>query len=80
MRNRTFLSDGWFLLGIGLAGLVLVMFRRAWILSQNGGFALFSRQTWEAFRIYAIFAAVFIIVRLAWYFATRKEDGGSDES
>jgi hypothetical protein len=76
--RRRFVGEGWVLLGVGLAAGGLVMFRRAWIISQDRGFPLFSRQTWDEFRIYVIVAAIIVGVRVVWYLATRKRDGEAD--
>jgi hypothetical protein len=66
------------LLGVALVAGGLVLLRRAWMISNDRGFPLFSMQTWEEFRIYVIVAAAVVGARVAWYLVTRRRDGGGD--
>jgi hypothetical protein len=61
-------------MGVGLAAGAMVMLRRAWMISQDEGIPLFSRRTWEEFRIYVVVAGLIVVVRLGWYLVTRKRD------
>ncbi len=48
-----------------LAGLAMVMWRRAWMIAREIGAPILSTRTWQEFRLYAVVAGAVILIVVA---------------
>jgi len=72
------MDNPWLLALVIVWAISSLVYYRAWRISHEGGFPLFSRQTWEGLKIYVTVIVVLPVVVSLWYRVTERGKGDRD--